>query len=93
MTPTVHSRSFVDADGQEWVVREIDSPSLAGTLARVLERDRRRGGWLVFETADGAKRRLTPYPEDWRTISDFELERWRMRASPVPPAPARRAED
>ena len=87
------SRDFTDDVGVAWTIREITSPSLAGTLARVLEHDRRRGGWLVFESEDGQKRRLTPYPPDWRTISDFELVRWSMRAAPVPPAPERRAED
>lgn len=93
MSEHIASRTFTDAVGVEWTVREIGSPSLAGTLAKVLERDRRRGGWLVFESADGDKRRLVPYPPDWRTVSLFELERWCMRATRVPPAPARRAED
>jgi hypothetical protein len=87
------SRSFTDAVQVEWTVCEIDSPSLTGTLAKVLENDRRRGGWLVFESKDGEKRRLAPYPPDWRTMSAFELERWCMRATAVPPAPARRAQD
>jgi hypothetical protein len=86
------SRTFVDSVGVEWVVREIATPKLTDTLGRLLERDRRRGGWLVFET-DGEKRRLAPYPPDWRTMSAFEIERWCMRATRVPPAPARRAED
>jgi hypothetical protein len=89
----VHSRSFIDSVGVDWTVREISSPSLTGTIAKVLEHDRRRGGWLVFESTEGEKRRLMPYPPDWRTITTFELERWCMRASQVPPAPARRAED
>ena len=93
MTEIVHSREFIDSVGVQWVVREIASPSLAGTLARVLEHDRRRSGWLVFESAEGEKRRLAPYPPDWRTMSAFEIERWCMRATMVPPAPARRAED
>lgn len=87
------SRTFTDTVGVEWTVREIASPELTGTLARLMEHDRRRSGWLVFENADGEKRRLAPYPPDWRTMSNFEIERWCMRASPVPPAPARRAED
>ena len=87
------SRDFIDSVGVAWTVREIASPSLVGTLARVLERDRRRGGWLVFESDEGEKRRLAPYPPDWRTMSDFEIERWCMKATQVPPAPARRAED
>jgi hypothetical protein len=87
------TRSFSDTVGLEWTVREIGSLELAGTLAKVLENDRRRSGWLVFESAEGEKRRLAPYPPDWRTMSAFELERWCMRATPVPPAPARRAQD
>ena len=93
MAEHVTSRTFTDAVGLEWTVREIDSPSLTGTLAKVLERDRRHGGWLVFESGDGDKRRLAPYPPDWRTVTEFELERWCMRATRVPPAPARRAQD
>ena len=89
----VHSREFLDTEGVMWTVREITSPELTGALARVLEHDRRRGGWLVFESADGEKRRLTPYPPDWRTMSAFEIERWCMRATRVPPAPARREQD
>jgi hypothetical protein len=93
MSDLEDSRSFTDTVGVEWTVREIASPTLTGALARVLEHDRRRGGWLVFESNEGEKRRLTDYPEDWRTLSPFEIERWCMRATPVPPAPARRAED
>ena len=93
MSDIVHLRTFVDSVGVEWSVREIASPSLEGALARLLENDRRRGGWLVFESTDGEKRRLTPYPPDWRTMTGFEIERWCMRATMVPPAPARRAED
>lgn len=87
------SRSFTDSVGIDWTVREIDSPSIPLALAKVLERDRRSGGWLVFESAEAEKRRLTPYPPDWRTMSSFEIERWCMRATAVPPAPSRRAED
>jgi hypothetical protein len=88
-----HSRDFTDSVGVAWTVREIASPSLEGALAKLLENDRRRGGWLVFESVDGDKRRLVPYPPDWRTMTIFEIERWCMRATPVPPAPARRSED
>ena len=87
------SRTFVDSVGVEWTVREITTPELTDTLARLLEQDRRLGGWLVFDSAEDEKRRLAPYPPDWRTMSDFEIERWCMRAQRVPPAPARRAED
>jgi hypothetical protein len=93
MTLLIYSRSFVDTVGLQWTVREIASPSLSGAMAKLLASERRKGGWLVFESSDGEKRRLTPYPPDWRTMSSFEVERWCMRATRVPPAPARRAED
>jgi hypothetical protein len=86
------SRTFVDTVGVEWTVREVVA-TMTPTLARLLEHDRRRGGWLVFESTDGEKRRLAPYPPDWRNLSKFEIERWCMRATRVPPAPARRADD
>jgi len=47
----------------------------------------------VFESDEGEKRRLVPYPPDWRTMSEFEIARWCMRATQVPPAPARRVQD
>jgi len=93
MTQLPNSRSFTDAVGVEWAVREIGAPKMTQTLAKLLEQDRRRGGWLVFESSEGEKRRLAPYPPDWRTCSTFELERWCMKATRVPPAPARRKED
>ncbi|MEP6730146.1 MAG: hypothetical protein ABJE10_05895 [bacterium] len=93
MSQVVYSRSFVDTVGLGWTVREIASPSMTGTLAKLLEHDRRKSGWLVFESAEGEKRRLAPYPPDWRTMSAFEIERWCMKATTVPPAPSRRAQD
>jgi hypothetical protein len=93
MPQHISSRSFTDSVGVSWTVREIGSPTLTQTLAKVLKSERRRSGWLVFESTEGDKRRLAPYPPDWRTVSMFELERWCMKATRVPPAPARRAED
>ena len=94
MTQHITSRTFTDTVGVNWTVREIGSPTLSPTLDKLLgSKERRRSGWLVFESSEGDKRRLAPYPPDWRTVSTFELERWCMKATRVPPAPARRAED
>ena len=87
------SRSFVDSVGVSWSVREIANPSLPKGMSRMPDTDRRHGGWIVFESEEGEKRRLSPYPPDWRTMTAFEIERWCMRATRVPPAPARRAQD
>lgn len=87
------SRTFVDNVGLEWTVREIGSPQVSPTLARLLAYDRRSSGWLLFESSEGEKRRLSPYPPDWRTVSAFEIARWCMRATRVTPILGRRAED
>jgi hypothetical protein len=87
------SRNFTDAQGVEWNVWEVKNPSVPPKLAALLGTDRRRASWLVFEAPTLEKRRLTPYPEDWRTLSDGDLELCCERAVKVPPAPARRSVD
>jgi hypothetical protein len=93
MTQLQSTRSFTDAVGVEWAVREIGSPKMSQTLAKLLEHDRRSGGWLVFESNDGEKRRLAPYPPDWRTVSGGGGGRGWRAAERGPPRPARRKED
>ena len=87
------TRSFTDANGVLWQVWEVKNPSVPPKLAALLGNERRRASWLVFEAPTPEKRRLTPYPEDWRTISDGELALCCARAERVPPAPARRSVD
>ncbi len=65
-------RTFTDARGTWWDVfavypesrQPVHSP-LRGTFQQ---------GWLCFDSG-AEKRRLSPIPEDWRTVSDAELER------------------
>jgi hypothetical protein len=40
------------------------------------------GGWLAFEGIE--RRRLSPIPADWETMSDRELNALCDRATPVP---------
>jgi hypothetical protein len=87
------TRSFTDALGVQWQVWEVKNPSVPPKLAALLGSERRRESWLVFEAETPEKRRLAPYPEDWLTIPEAELERCCERAVRVPPAPARRAVD
>lgn len=86
------SREFADSRGIGWVVREIANPTIPPKLAGLLGDERRKGGWLVFQS-EAEKRRLSPYPSDWLTMSVGELEACCTRAVRVPPAPARRAPD
>ena len=87
------NRKFIDEDGVKWEVWEVGNPAIHGSLTAQLLAERRRSGWLVFESATGEKRRLAPYPSDWATVSDFELAHWCAKAVRVPPAPGRREED
>lgn len=45
--------------------------------------DRLRSGWLAFETA-GQRRRLAPFPERWRSLTDLELEALLAQSRLVP---------
>ena len=47
--------------------------------------DRWASGWLTFETK-GEKRRLSPFPDEWAHVSDEELERLCLQATPVKPS-------
>ena len=97
-----HSRTFRDSVGLTWevhlvepVLRSQRADSWLDKLdprAESASRERRRP-WLVFESTEGEKRRLVPIPDDWTTCTDFEIERWCMKAHPVPPALARRVTD
>ena len=86
-------REFVDSIGTTWSVREIAPGPMPPKLEHLLGEDRRRGGWLLFLSATGEKRRLAPVPDGWAALSGADLEGWCMRARRVPPAPARRTED
>ena len=90
---TVLPREFTDSIGMTWTVREITPGPMPPKLGALLGGDRRRGGWLLFLSTEGEKRRLGPVPIGWAGLTDEELEGHCRRARRVPPAPARRIED
>jgi hypothetical protein len=70
-------RSFTDARGVWWDVfavypeaRLSPHSQLKGTFAQ---------GWLCFDSG-AEKRRLSPIPDEWRAVSEAELERMAARA-------------
>jgi hypothetical protein len=70
-------RTFTDARGIWWDVfavypesRQWPHTPLKGTFQQ---------GWLCFDSG-GEKRRLSPIPDDWRTVSDKALEQLLERA-------------
>lgn len=74
--------SFRDSANVGWTVFEVrrqvttksDSSFLPGSFS---------DGWLCFESV-GAKRRLIKYPDNWRELSDAELEKLLVVAQPAP---------
>jgi hypothetical protein len=86
-------RMFTDSVGTTWSVREITPGPMPEKLSQLLREDRRRGGWLLFMSEPSEKRRLSPVPQGWASLSDGDLEMLCMRARRVPPGPERRAED
>jgi len=86
-------RTFEDSLGATWTVREIAPGPMPPKLRQLLGEERRYGGWLLFLSDSGEKRRLAPVPSGWATVSQGELEALCMRARRVPPAPERRSLD
>ena len=69
---------FTDSDGVRWEVREIPAPLLKDGSVSSAFGDYSHG-WLLF-SSEHLKKRLTPYPHDWRALSPYELEKWCWRA-------------
>ena len=86
------TRAFTDCVGTGWTVTEVQPLVDVATTWLLQPYPERRGGWLLFESDEGERRRLAPFPADWREISDFELERWCMRAL-ARPGESRRQDD
>ncbi len=79
--PAVTHRLFDDARGVRWDVWAVypeGRPSQLAALPGPFQ-----AGWLVFEST-GEKRRLSPIPNDWQSLSSDELERLCERAATAP---------
>lgn len=72
---------FRDSDGVEWSVSEV-SPTAGIVGSLELLPSEYRAGWLSFKSAR-ERRRLMPYPADWRDRSSDELAELCRRAKPV----------
>jgi hypothetical protein len=92
-------RGFTDSKGVAWKVYRVEPQSVSKSLARLRQRlpdaeDERRRPWLLFESSAGEHRRLTPVPDGWNgDCTDADLAQWVGLAIPIPPAPARRADE
>jgi hypothetical protein len=65
---------FIDGAGIRWTVSEIARFDFSERLISLLPHSERRGGWLLFESEGGDRRRLAPIPENWRSLSAYALD-------------------
>ena len=65
---------FKDSRGVEWLVTEISDPALRSIQTTRLSMPEFQGGWLLFQS-DNTRKRLAPFPDDWRSFPPAELER------------------
>ena len=65
---------FSDAEGVRWTVSEIARLDFSERLISLLPHPERRGGWLLFESEQGERRRLSPIPLEWRSLPAVVLE-------------------
>jgi hypothetical protein len=79
-------RAFTDTQGVQWDVFPVYPE------ARLSPHSQLKGtfpdGWLCYDSAS-EKRRLSPIPENWQTLSDGELERLAARAEVAGRRPGR----
>lgn len=76
-------RKILDEDGVVWQVWEIRPEQLVGTDDIELLPRHLTGGWLAFESEDGRRARLVPYPDHWEQLSASELLELCLSASPA----------
>jgi len=75
--------TFTDSKGTEWLVTEISDPSMRSLASDRLRMPEFQGGWLLFQS-ETTKKRLAPYPDDWRTMPAEDLERLCAKARTAP---------
>ena len=77
-------RDFIDADGRLWHVWEVPAEQLSARARPRAYAGEFEGGWLAFESGDGAERRRLPgYPREWREMTNDRIEDLCRDAKPV----------
>ena len=84
---------FTDTSGIVWTVSEIARLDFSERLMALLPHPERRKGWLLFESQLGERRRYTPIPDAWRSLSPTALEQCLAGAVPASAAERRRRDD
>ena len=74
---------YIDSKGTEWLVTEISDPSMGSIASERLRMPEFKTGWLLFQS-ESTKKRLAPYPDDWRSMPVAELEKLCAKARTAP---------
>ena len=80
-TETNGMKTFRDVDGIEWTVTEIAASALAALPRSSLRHPEFKDGWLLFQS-ERQRKRLAPYPKEWRSLSAEELSQLSREALP-----------
>jgi hypothetical protein len=72
-------RTFTDARGIWWDVFAVYPEIRVSSSSRSQLPGTFQQGWLCFDSGT-EKRRLSPIPDDWRTVSEHDLEEMAKRA-------------
>ena len=76
-------RTFIDSSGVRWDAWEVRRDHVAGFgLTHQPVAPELQDGWLCFVSSD-ERRRLAPYPDDWRRLSIDQLAALCARAEAV----------
>ena len=65
------------------MITEISDPSMRNIPSERLQMPEFKTGWLLFQS-ETTKKRLAPYPDDWRSMPASELEKLCARARTAP---------
>ena len=84
---------FTDSAGTRWTVSEIARLDYSERLMAMLPHPERRQGWLLFESDQAERRRLTPVPPEWRSMPVSELQHCLQSALPANSGEQRRRTD
>ena len=77
-------RDFTDQAGREWRVWDVSAEAIHPATRGEDYMRNYLGGWLAFESVDGAaKCRLTPIPAEWPSADVEQLVAWLHQAEAV----------
>jgi hypothetical protein len=82
-------REFIDSKNIVWRVWDVTTAQMHPVTENEDFMGELAEGWLAFESANEKRRLAAPYPAEWVTMTDAELEALCQTAPPVVTRPAK----